>query len=81
MTYELWDVDAGLFLGRFTSEAEALQFVRRVLDEEGEGYAGNLELAIGDDGARNLSGAELAGKALAVDKVYESTLPHRRRVG
>ena len=63
MCYELWDTDARFFLGRFPTEAEALAFVARVLDEEGDAYAANLELAIGDDGVRNLSGARLVERA------------------
>jgi hypothetical protein len=70
MNYELWDIDAHFFLGRFSSEEEALHFVRRVLDEEGDAYADNLELAIGDDGTKNLSGCELVERTRSLGVLY-----------
>jgi hypothetical protein len=63
MRYELWNTEDQFFLGRFLSEAEALAFVTKVLDEEGDAYAANLELAIGDDDVRNLSGTQLVARA------------------
>lgn len=81
MNYELWDIAASFFLGRFESEEAALRFVQRVLDEEGDAYADNLELAVGEGGAQNLSGAALAVKARGIDKLFDAAAPRRGRVG
>lgn len=75
MRYELWDTNARFFLGRFTSEAEALGFVQQVLDIEGDAYADNLELAIGEDGVANLSGADLTARARALDTHVQAMQP------
>ena len=77
MNCELWDIDAHFFLGRFASEEEALRFVRRVLDEEGDAYADNLELAIGDDGSNNLSGGDLVERTRGLGALYQTAMPRR----
>jgi hypothetical protein len=71
MRFELWDAEARFLLGRFASEEDALMFARTVLSVEGEAYAANLELVIGEDGARNLTGAALVERAKALDLAYE----------
>ncbi|MGH2531261.1 MAG: hypothetical protein ACRDJW_03040 [Thermomicrobiales bacterium] len=78
MNYELWDIEAHFFLGRFASEEEALRFVRKVLDQEGDAHADKLELAIGENGAHNLSGAALADKAQRLDDPVQIARPGRR---
>jgi hypothetical protein len=64
---EVWDVDAHFFLGCFVSDEEALRFIGRVLDEEGEVYADNLELVRGSDGSQNLTGVDLLKRAREFD--------------
>ena len=75
MSYELWDTNARFFLGRFASEAEALRYVQRVLDAEGDAYAEHLELAIDEGGTQNLSGADLAAKVRRLEPLYEPAPP------
>ena len=73
MRFELWDAEARFLLGRFASEEDAVKFARTVLSVEGEAYAANLELVIGEDGAQNLTGAGLVDRVRALDLTYEGT--------
>ncbi len=66
MTYELWDIAARFFFDRFTSEDEALAFVRTLLDQYGDAYAADLELVVGEGGHQNLSGTALAARSRLV---------------
>ncbi len=63
--YDLWDVELGKYLGRFEHEAEALAYVRSLLDRYGDAYAADLELGATDDedGRGNLTGAALVERA------------------
>jgi len=63
MKYDLWDTSARFFFDRFSSEEEALAVVRSLIDQYGEQYADELELAIGEGGDRNLSGPALVERA------------------
>jgi hypothetical protein len=77
MNSELWDVAASFFLGRFESEEAALRFVQRVLDEEGDAYAENLELAITDDGRLKLSGSSLVKRVRSLGPLAVSSQGER----
>ena len=61
MTFDLWDVELGKYLGQFDTEEEALTAVRDLLDRFGDAYAADLELGRSDDdvGRNNLTGAAL----------------------
>ena len=63
MKYDLWDVEARFFFDRFGSEEEALAVVRELLEENGEAYADDLELIIGEGGDQNLTGEALVRRA------------------
>ena len=53
--YEVWDLTGGSLLGNYPTEAEALAWIRRCLDNEGPDFV--VELALdgrGADGQRRL---------------------------
>lgn len=51
MTFELWDTESGNLLSVYATEAEALNFVRRVLAIHGPGAVAEWELfRMRDDG-------------------------------
>jgi hypothetical protein len=69
MAFELWDVEANKYLGRFENERDALVLVRSLVDHYGPQYADKLDLGAdtGDDAAAApLSGAALIERAYAV---------------
>ena len=66
MKYDLWDIEARYFFDRYDSEDEALRVVSALLDERGDGYAGDLELVVGEGGHENLTGAALIQRARSV---------------
>jgi hypothetical protein len=80
MEFNLWDIEVGKQLGHFTDEAEALAMVRKLVDNFGEAYAGELGL-----GRRTADGAilePLSGDTLLarVDEVVpRQTLVDERR--
>jgi hypothetical protein len=49
MHYELWDVGTGNCIGRYASEAAALERVQALVEQFGAPYADELELAAEDD--------------------------------
>jgi hypothetical protein len=71
--YELWDVDAGNIVGRFTSKAEALAEVRGLLVVNGAAYADDLSL-----GHRHANGGELVAEGAALVRLAEAEHPERR---
>ena len=44
MAFELWDIDTENIIGRYESEAEALEVVRRSIERYGTGYVDAWEL-------------------------------------
>jgi hypothetical protein len=69
MSYTLWDVGVGKYLGEYAAEPAVFSLVRSLLDQFGDAYADDLELAVEDDDGRlveSLSGAALRGRARAV---------------
>lgn len=44
MHYQLWDLVSGNLLGSYTTEEEALRWVRRYLEDEGPEYVADLAL-------------------------------------
>ena len=71
MTFDLWDVEAGFYFGRFDGITSALDFVRGLLGANGDDYADVLELGSVDDttGNLHLSGAALVERARGHDSV------------
>ena len=66
--YELWDVEGGNRLGVWDSEADALAFVRELLEENGLALAEDLALGQIDDqdqSHRLIEGVALADRAIA----------------
>lgn len=71
MTYNLWDAEVGKYLGRYTSEDEALGVVRSLVDHYGDHYAESLSLGrVADDGTilEPITGPDLAARARTVTK-------------
>ncbi len=64
MKYRLWDVDINRLHGTFDNEADALAFVRTLIDAYGEGYADDLELGVDGDDDRDRE--PLSGRRLVV---------------
>ncbi len=74
MFYDLWDIETNNAVGRFDSEAEALDVVRTLLDAFGDAYADELQLG-GEDGFGR-SFLPLGGAALvALARRHEMTQP------
>ena len=69
MAWDLFDVETGFYFDRFDTRDDALQFVRSLLNNNGDDYANVLELGSTDDlkGASNLTGDALvvASRSLA----------------
>jgi len=61
MAWDLFDVETGFYFDRFDTRDDALQFVRSLLNNNGDDYANVLELGSTDDlkGASNLTGDAL----------------------
>jgi hypothetical protein len=62
MTFELWNVHTGNAIGEFTTEAEALAFVREAIARNGRTYADALFLG---STTRGRSKAVARGQVLA----------------
>ena len=74
MHYDLWDIAVAKYLGRFDTEAEALQMVRALLATNGDAYTEDLVLSSTEDrrGAHNLTGEALLQQARALDSDDET---------
>ena len=72
MRYDLWDIDTGNLHGNFSTEKEALELVRTLVDAFGEAFTEDLQLGGCDDAGRPIAplrGAALLKRAIARDKV------------
>ena len=71
MTWDLFEVEAGFYFDRFDTRDDALQFVRSLLDDNGDDYANVLELGSTDDpkGASNLTGDALVAASRSLVSV------------
>ena len=67
MTYEIWNTNTGNAMGEFTSEAEALAFVREAVCRHGRAYADQLFLGVTSGGRSKpvAEGSALADRAAA----------------
>ena len=76
--YTVWDIEANNLVGDFTTEEEALQTVRELLDAFGDEFAEELQLGGRDDADRVLP--FLSGSAL-VRRVRSSRHPALSPIG
>ncbi len=63
--FQLWDIDAGSYIGKYADEREALSTVKKLVDHFGAEYAESLSLGRVDDNGDILapfSGQELVSR-------------------
>ncbi len=80
--YDVWDTDTNNVVGHYTSEDDALRFVRDLLDTYGDAYADDLQLGGRDNADRifpPLGGAGLVAKARTA-KTSRSERDEQRQV-
>jgi len=77
MTYTLWDIGTANMVQAYASDTDALAFVRRAIERNGQQYADTLALAFEDEQGE----VSLIAQGQALAEMAHRELSTRRKVG